>query len=294
MSRAGRAGRSGRSGRRQVIVLAALGVLVLGHPTWSVAQWFTYPNPGVPTTRDGKPNTAAPAPRAADGKPDFSGVWLADNPLPCPPMLRDGDDCVEKIPLSREAANIGASLNGGLPYQPWAAALVKQRTTDLGKDDPHARCLPSNLPRHYTLPHYSRVLQTPGRVVILNEFNASYRQIFTDARPHPPDPQPTWNGYSSGRWDGDALVVDSVGFRDDLWLDMSGNPMTSAARVRERITRPNFGTLRIELTVDDPKAYTRPWTVTITQRHAIDVELVDAVCLENEKSVQRMVGQSPR
>jgi hypothetical protein len=255
------------------------------------AQWFTYPNPNVPRGAAGKANLSAPTPRTADGKPDFSGVWLGDNPLPCPPMLRDGDDCVEKIPLSREAVSIGASLPGGLPYQPWAAALVKQRMADLGRDDPHARCLPSNIPRHYTLPHYSRVIQSRGLLVMLNEFNASYRQIFTDARPHPVDPQPAWNGYSSARWDGDTLVVDSLGFRDDLWLDMNGNPMTGAAKVRERITRPNFGTLLIEFTVDDAKAYTRPWTVTIKQAHAADVELVDEVCLENEKSVQRMIGK---
>jgi hypothetical protein len=271
---------------------AALCAAVLGVTSTSIsAQWFKYPNPGVPTTAAGAPDLRAPAPRTADGKPDFSGVWLADNPLPCPPMLRDGDDCIEKIPLSREAANIGASLPGGLPYQPWAAALTKQRTADFSKDDPHARCLPSNIPRHYTLPHYSRVIQAPGIVVMLNEFNASYRQIFTDARPLPADPQPAWNGYSSGRWNGDTLVVETIGFRDDLWLDMAGNPMTSAARVTERIRRPAFGTLLIDFTVDDPKAYTQPWTVTIKQSHAVDVELVDEICLENEKSVQRMVGK---
>ena len=269
--------------------LLVIVVAVVGASAESSAQWFTYPNPSVPRTADGKPNLAAATPRTADGKPDFSGVWLADNPLPCPPMLRDGDDCVEKIPLAREAVNIAAGLPGGLPYQPWTAALVKQRTAEFSKEDPHARCLPSNLPRVYTLPHYNKMIQVPGVLVILHEFNASYRQIFTDARPHPVDPQPAWNGYSSARWDGDTLVVDSIGFRDDLWLDMSGNPMTSAAKVRERISRPNFGTLLIEFTVDDPKAYTRPWTVTIKQSHAGDVELVDEICLENEKSVQRMM-----
>jgi hypothetical protein len=254
------------------------------------AQWFKYPTPGVPRTPDGTPNMKAPAPRTPDGKPDFSGVWLADNPLPCPPFLRDGDECIEKIPLSREAANIGASLKEGLPYQPWAAALAKKRTEDQSKDDPHARCLPSNIPRAYTLPHYQKVVQVPGLIVMLTEFNAGYRQIFTDARPLPVDPNPSWNGYSSARWSGDTLVVDTIGFRDDLWLDMRGNPMTEAAKVTERIRRPNFGTLEIELTVNDAKAYTKPWTVMLKQSFAVDTELIDEICLENEKSAQRMIG----
>ena len=269
-------------------------VAVLGALSQPIsAQWFRYPMPGVPKTAAGLPNLKAPAPRTADGKPDFSGVWIADNPLPCPPFLRDGDECIEKIPLSVEAANIGASLPGGLPYQPWAAALVKQRTADFSKDDPHARCLPSNIPRAYTLPHYQKVIQVPGLIAMLQEFNASYRQIFTDGRPLPVDPQPSWNGYSSAKWDGDTLVVDTIGLRDDLWLDMSGNPLTSAARLTERIRRPSFGTLQVEFTVNDPKAYTKPWTVMLKQSFAVDTELVDEICLENEKSVQRMIGKPP-
>jgi hypothetical protein len=247
--------------------------------------------PGVPRTADGRPNLNAPAPRSADGKPDFSGVWLADNPLPCPPFLRDGDECIEKIPLSVEAANIAASLPGGLPYQPWAAALVKQRSDNLAKDDPHARCLPSNPPRHYTLPHYEKIVQVPGLILMLSEFNASYRQIFTDARPLPADPTPSWQGYSSGRWQGDTLVVETIGFRDDLWLDLAGSPMTGAARVTERIRRPNYGRLEIEVTINDPKAYTKPWTVHLDQTIVVDTELLDDNCMENEQSVRRMVGK---
>ena len=252
------------------------------------AQWFTYPNRAVPRTADGKPNLAAPTPRAADGHPDFSGVWLAGNHLSCPPMLRDGDDCLEKIPLSRETRDIGAGVKGGLPYQPWAAALVKERVADNAADDPHARCLPSAISRVWSLPHYTKVVQVPGLLLVLNEFNASYRQIFTDGRPLPDDPNPSWTGYSSARWEGDALLVNTLGFRDDLWLDMAGNPLTAGARVRERIRRPNFGRLEIEFTVDDPNAYTRPWTATIVLDHAVDNELVDEICLENEKSFERM------
>ena len=128
-------------------------------------------------------------------------------------------------------------------------------------------------------------------MVILDEFNASYRQIFTDARPLPEDPQPSWNGYSSGKWEGDTLVVESAGFRDDLWLDMKGNPMTDRARVTERFRRPNYGSLEIEVTVNDAKAYTKPWTVTLKQVIKLDTELADEICLENEKSVQHMTGK---
>jgi hypothetical protein len=271
--------------------LAAVAGLVLTAGELS-AQWFTYPNPAVPRTADGKPNLAAPAPRTADGKPDFSGVWLAGNHLPCPPLLRDElGNCIEKIPLSRETRDIGAGVKGGLPHQPWAAALVKQRVADNAKDDPHARCMPSSVPRVWSLPHYNKVVQVPGLLLVLNEFNASYRQIFTDARPLPPDPNPSWTGYSSARWEGDTLVVDTIGFRDDLWLDMAGNTLTSAARMRERIRRPAFGRLEIELTIDDPKAYTRPWTVTIPMDHAIDVELLEEMCLENEKFGPKMDGK---
>jgi hypothetical protein len=272
---------------RTVAVAAVLAMLSAP----ASAQWFRIRTPGLARLASGAPDLKAPAPRTADGKPDFSGIWLADNPLPCPPSLRDGADCLEKIPLSRQTANIAIDLPGGLPYQPWAAALARQRSDDLSKDDPHVRCLPSNVARFWTLPHYTKIVQTRGLIVLLNEFNASYRQIFTDGRPLPVDPQPNWNGYSTGRWMGDTLVVETNGLRDDLWLDMAGNPMTSAARVRERIRRPNLGSIEIEFTVDDPKAYTKPWTVLIKQALIVDTELLDEICLENEKSSQHLVGK---
>ena len=268
-----------------LLMVAVFGIVPLS------AQWFHYPTPGVPRLSNGKPDLNAPAPKAADGKPDLSGVWLISNALPCPKDLRDGDNCIEKIPLSHEAVDFGSSIPGGLPYQPWAAALVKQRVADLSKDDPHARCMPPNFPRAFAFPHHQKMIQVRGLLVILDEFNASYRQIFTDARPFPEDPQPLWNGYSSGKWDGETLVVQSMGFRDDLWLDMRGNHMTSAAKVTERFRRPNYGSLEIEVTVDDPKAYTKPWTVTLKQALQVDTELADEICLENEQSVRHMTGK---
>ncbi|HEX5230313.1 MAG TPA: hypothetical protein VFW44_21520, partial [Bryobacteraceae bacterium] len=162
-----------------------------------------------------------------------------------------------------------------------------------GKDeiDQHVRCLPPNFPRAWALPQFKKIVQAPGLILILHEFNTSYRQIFTDGRPLPKDPQPSWNGYSTAKWEGDTLVVESAGFRDDLWLDISGSPLTEAAHVTERLRRPNFGTLKVEVTVDDPKAYTRPWTVQLDQSLAVDTELIDDVCLENEKDVSHYTGK---
>jgi hypothetical protein len=252
------------------------------------AQWLKYPTTGVPRTADGKFNPSAPAPRTPDGKPDFSGIWLTASPN-CP---QGGDPsvltCGPELPMSREGVNMGVNLPGGLPYQPWLAKLVKERTATDAKDDPHVRCLPDSFLRAYGLPHLLKFVQTPSLLIMLNEMNAGYRQVFLDGRPLPQDPVPSWQGYSSATWSGDTLVIDSNGFRDDLWIDWNGSVLTEAATVRERIRRPDYGRLEVEVTVDDPKAYTKPWTVTLRQRLAVDTELVDEICLENEKSYQRM------
>jgi hypothetical protein len=267
----------------------------------AMAQWIHYPTAGVPRLADGRLNAAAPAPRTADGKPDFSGLWwIGGLARPCPALLGGPGDCAEKglglqgqagADLAAQAANIAAGLEGGLPYRPETAALMRERSATPGRDDPHVRCLPSNPPRHYTLPHLQKFVQTPGLLLMLNEYNASYRQIFLDGRPLPEDPNPSWNGYSTARWEGDTLVVETIGFRDDLWLDMVGNPLSSAAKLTERITRPEFGTMRIEFTVDDPKHYTRPWTVHLEQFLVADTELMDEFCLEGERSAEHMRAQ---
>ena len=271
------------------VFLLPIAASVLGRPSPVLAQWLKYPTAGVPRTADGKANLSAPTPRSHDGKPDFSGMWLTNDGPPC--NNNPGGafiQCGIELPISVLGFNVGAKTPGGLPLQPWAAALVKKRTAENSKDDPHARCLPDTFLRAYGLPHIQKFIQVPGLLVMLDEVNASYRQVFTDGRPFPDDPVPAWNGYSSGKWDGDTLVVDSIGFRDDLWLDMAGTFITDKAKIRERITRPDYGHLKIDATVDDPKAYTRPWTVTMTQQIVVDTELVDEVCLENEKSSQRM------
>ena len=267
-------------------VLAA----VLAVPAGGLAQWVKHPTAGIPRNADGTPDLTAPAPRHPDGRPDLSGIWRPYNPNRCGGIPGQFVECGLELGGSPLAGNLGRNLEGGLPYQPWAAALVKARAADDSRDDPHVRCLPDNPPRTWTLPHLTRAIHTPTLLALLYEVNAMYRQIFLDGRALPEDPTPAWNGYSVGRWDGDTLVVQTTGFRDDLWLDMIGSPMSSAAKMTERIRRPNVGTLEIEVTVDDPKVYTRPWTVALRQTLAVDMELIDEFCLENEKSYERMIN----
>ncbi len=258
-------------------LVAAIGALA--KPSSATAQWVDYPTANVPRNADGTPNLQAPAPRAADGKPDLSGIWFSAELLPeC-----SEKDCIPQMGLPVDQTNIGRTLKDGLPYQPWAAKLVAERSANGSKDDPHSVCLPPNFPRAYSLPQYIKIAQSPKLTIVLHEFNASYRQIFTDGRPLPKDPLPAWNGYSVAHWERDTLVVESSGFRDDLWLDLSGSPMTSAAHVVERIKRPSFGSLEIGVTVNDPKAYTKPWTVTLHQIIVLDTELIEETCLENER-----------
>jgi hypothetical protein len=273
-------------GRREApvtIALVVLGTLFASLP--SGAQWVHYPTPGVPRKADGNVDMSAAAPRMADGKPDFSGIWTSDEVDPrrpgIPPNPRDAT-------TSRRMVNLGVELPGGLPYQPWLVPIVKERTANLAKDDPHIRCLPDNFLRAYGMPHLLKFIHTPNLLVTLNEMNAGYRQVFTDARPLPQDPNPSWQGYSSAKWSGDTLVIDTIGVRDDTWIDWNGSVLTQAAKVREQMRRPDLGHLLVQVTVDDPKAYTKPWTVNIKERLIVDTELIDEICLEDEQSLKHM------
>lgn len=248
------------------------------------AQWLNYPSAGVPRLPNNQPNLTAPTPRTADGKPDLSGQWLANTEngtgvsftgAPLPPLF----------------TNIGARLKDGLPYRPWARELTNARQANNRKDSPDGKCLPlSNLWLHSHL-FPSKIVQTPGLIVILYEKGVDYRQIFIDGRPLPVDPQPSFFGYSSGKWERDTLIVQTNGFKDDLWADLNGNPITESARITERFRRPNFGSLEIEVTVDDPKAYTAPWTVKVSQHIQLDTNLLEFICLENEKDQAHLVGK---
>jgi hypothetical protein len=275
-------------------VLVLMVMATIGVPALGFGQWLQYPTADVPKKADGSPDLLAPTPRQPDGKPDFSGIWHAANPARCNPNAGQFIACGTEIGGSPLGGNLGRELPGGLPYQPWAAKLAQERRADDSRDDPHVRCLPDNPPRAWTLPHLTKALHTPKLLVLLYEVNAMYRQIFIDGRPLPEDPTPGWNGYSIAHWEGDTLVVQTAGFRDNLWLDTSGSPMSDAAKMTERMRRPNYGTLEIELTIDDPKVYTRPWTVNLTQAIELDTELIDEFCLENEKSWQRMQSVRPK
>lgn len=268
-------------------VFAAASTLLVAAsvPRTVSAQWLTYPTTGVPKASDGRPNLSAPAPRTLDGKPDLSGIWDIEHNRPCPPP-----GCFD-MEVGQEFVNIGWGLKGGLPYQPWAASLRKTRSEENGKDDPVTHCLPGGVVKSHTSALLRKIVQTPGLIIVLKETEAAYRQIFTDGRPLPEINQPTFDGYSVGSWDGDTLVVRTIGFKDGIWLDRSGSPMTDAAKLTERFRRVNYGKLDIEITVDDPKAYTAPWTVTLHHSIKLDTELLDYICLENEKSLAHIVGR---
>jgi hypothetical protein len=271
-------------GRLGFVLIAIVAVPILG-----AGQWLKLPTPGVPRNADGSPNLKAPTPRLPDGKPDFSAIWHASNRRPCVPGTGEFIACDSEIGASKLSRELGADLPGGLPYQPWALELRNKRAADDSRDDPHVRCLPDNPPRHWNLPHLTRAIHTPKLLALLYEVNAMYRQIHIDGRPLPEDPTPGWMGYSTARWEGDTLVVRTEGFRDGLWIDGTGSPRGSAAKMTERIRRPNYGTLEIDLTIDDPKTYTKPFTVKLTQVIELDTELVDEFCVEGEQSYERMI-----
>lgn len=252
--------------------------------TFVAAQWTQYPVRNVPKLPDGKTNLNAPAPKTPDGKPDFSGLWEPKRPRIV--------ETTESVQTRRSQFwDIWAGIPGGLPYQPWAKQLRDRRESENSRDNPDVLCLPIGILQMHTHPFPRRIVQVPGLIAILHERNSEYRQIFTDARPLPVDPNPSWNGYSSAKWEGDTLVVESNGFRDDLWADYNGSPLTAESKLTERIRRPNFGTIEIEATVNDPKAYTRPWTVNLALSLILDTEMIEYVCQENEKDAPHMVGK---
>jgi len=205
------------------------------------AQWLNYPTPGVPRTPDGKPNLFAPAPRTADGKPDFSGLWEAST---------EGAIAAPVAGQARRApelVNIAARLKSGLPYSAWARELVNAREANNHKDKPAGLCLPMGMVALHSQPDPRKIVQVPGLIAILYEKDTSYRQIFTDGRPLPVDPQPSFNGYSSGKWEGDTLVVETIGLHDGIWVDETGNPITEAAKITEKFRRPNYWNLEMAI-----------------------------------------------
>jgi len=285
---------------KSIVSIAALGVacsMVIAAP--ALAQWPKRLPPDIPMTADGKPDVNAPTPKAADGHPDLSGVWeiaparraagagtqAAANQPPSPAAPGTGG----AIPNANVFGNIGAQTTGGAPYQPWAAELVKKRMADNSKDNPDAHCLPMGVMQMTSHPFPRKIIQTPSELIVIYEASGTtVREIFLDGRAAPADADPWWNGYSTGRWQGDTLVVETTGFMDDGWLDVRGSPLTGGGKLIERYRRPSYGTLEIEVTIDDPKAYTKPFSATIGYRLSADTQLIEFVCID--KDAQHYAG----
>jgi len=253
--------------------LRALAVAAL-FSSLTFAQWTNVKTAGIPRAADGKPNLSAPAPRTPDGKPDLTGIW--------------------------QAGRAGAAGQYGYDYNvaqdlpadgltPWARGVRQQRVQEFRKDSPLAHCLPVSVP-FLNFRGLSRIVQTPAMIVILYESpNSPYRTIFMDGRDLPKDPDPTWLGYSVGHWEGETLVVNSVGFNDRGWLDVGGHPQTESLRLTERFRRPDFGHLQLEVTFDDPKTFTKPFTLRMDKTYTADTEIIEDVC-ENERDRPHLTG----
>jgi hypothetical protein len=237
------------------------------------AQWDPFPAKNVPRTADGKVDMSAPARKTSYGKPDLSGFWIPEN-------------------LVKHLLNVAADLKpADIPLQPWASALLQERIANNGKDHPGAYCLPSGIPEKLSIPDGLKVVQTEDLTLMLHESRTIYRQIFSDGRKLPKDPQPTWMGYSIGHWEDDTFVVETIGQNGKTWLDMRGLPGTESMRVIERYRRPRVGHMDIEVTIDDPKAYTKPWTVNLAWTLLPDAELIESICEENNRDPSHMVGK---
>jgi len=286
------------------------------------AQWPKHQEAGVPRDAQGRPRLDAPPPRAADGKPDLSGVWRRTDrdPVPAvlaglfdganqaagrggrrgaPPPVAEQGQPPRPDPNSPPVAafwDIGTNIPGGLPLTPWAAEIKKKRSATNSVDNPDANCLPLGIHPLHTHPDPRQIIQTPKMVVIAWESNYGLRFIHTDGRKLPPlgEPQPWWYGYSAGRWEGDTLVVETNNVRGaemgtfDGWLDVDGSPHSNEVKFTERFRRPTFGKLEIDLTIEDPKAYTKPFTVRINQQVMADDELIEFICNENQQFRRRV------
>jgi hypothetical protein len=296
---------------RAVVIVAA----ILGSSSL-LAQWPKFKEAGVPRDAQGRVLIEGRPPRTADGKPDLSGDWVRGDRDPLPSELQGvvtarGETTRTGVAVEPPTSpfppdpgapplatffDLGANVPGGLPYTPWAAELKKSRMATNNRDNPDANCLPMGPTQFHMQPQPRKIVQTPKLILIIYEANYGLRYIYTDGRKLPPqgEPQPWWYGYSVGRWDGDTLIVETNNLRGaesgpfDGWLDVRGSPYSEQAKFTERFRRPIFGKLEINITVDDPKSYTKPFTVRINQRFVADEEPIEAVCNENQQFRQRI------
>ena len=282
-------------------------VAVLSTTVGLAAQWPRKIDPAVPRDAQGQVRMDAPTPRTVDGWPDFSGTWMRADSGPARGGRGRNAGAGIEVPIEpfphdptgppvATFFDAGANMEGGLPLTPWAAEIKKARMAQNSKDNPDAMCLPMGHLQFHLQPQPRMILQTPKMILIEYEANSGIRHIYLDGRSLPPqgEPQPWWYGYAVGRWEGDTLVVETNNLRGaedgpfDGWLDVNGSPYSSHARIIERIRRPTFGQLQIDLTVQDPKAYTKLWTVRVDQRYFPDQELIEAICNENQQFRRRI------
>jgi hypothetical protein len=275
-------------------------VLFAGAVVCAHAQWLNYPTPGTPRTRDGKPNLSAKAPRGSNGKPDLSGVWQTE---PAPPGENDrlfgkvfdafvvpGDD---PRTFSKYFLNILADFKPEeAPIRPEAAAFLRRQAETGDPDNPGSHCLPLGIPGADILSYAPfKIIQTPGLIAVLYEVDNTRRQVYTDGRKLPADPQPAWLGYSVGTWEGDTLVVDTAGFNDKSRLDAFGHRHSEELRIQERFHRRDFGHMDLQVTIEDLKTYTRPFTIKATELLVPDSDILESICNENEKDRRHLPGQ---
>jgi len=250
------------------------------------AQWLNHRTPGIPRTPDGKPNLNAPAPRRADGKPDLSGLWQT-NAAPrelLKTLIPDDTNGAGEEPLSEYFVNIFSDFKPeDVPFRPEAARTFEERARNFMNVSPVSHCLPEGMPLLEMAPAPYKIVPTPGVTFLLYERDTTYRQVYTDERQLPKDPQPSWLGYSIGKWEGDSFVVDTIGFNDRGWLDARAHTHSESMHLTERFHRIDFGHMEVRLTVDDPKTYTRPFTITLKQHLIPDSDLLESYCAENEK-----------
>ena len=271
----------------------SLGIALAGAVVSANAQWLNYPSPGTPLTRDGKPNLSAKAPRAHNGKPDLSGVWVIEPP-PAGEIERLYGDLGAAVvagddprTFSKYWANLLIDFKPGEePIRPEAAALTLRNRQTM--DSPDSHCLPAGLPARNLIAFPFKIFQTPEAIVILYEADGAARQIHTDGRNLPVDPHPSWMGYSTGKWEGDTLVVDTAGFNDQGWLDARGHPRSEALRVQERFHRRDFGHMDVQAIVEDPNILTKPVTIKFTELLIPNSDILENFCAEGERDRAHM------
>jgi hypothetical protein len=269
--------------------------------TGGQAQWLNFPTPGIPRTRDGKPNLAAPAPRTADGTPDLSGVWMHELTSVEEMKRLYGASIDAAIKVNPPGMDVGTQHKyatsilldfkpGESPLRPEAAEIMRQRAANRDPAEVCKRVL--GIPLADLLSEPIKIIQSPRVTAVLYEAGYLHRQIFTDGRALPKEfDLPAYMGYSVGHWERDVFVVETAGFNDKTALDGLGHPHSDTLRLTERFHRRDYGHMDVEMTFDDPKTYTRPFTIKVPHDLLADADIFEMFCNENEKDAAHLKKQ---